>query len=132
MNLNIPALDLAIEEEGKWFTYRGAIRLKVARMDNDAYVGGASEMHKLIDEKSGKVSADEKKVFMLTLYSRYILMDWEGVVDNATDEPVAYTPEAGLAVFSEAKYKDLFSFVMTRSMSIAEYWEEKTAEMGEP
>jgi hypothetical protein len=131
MNLNIPSLDLEIEEAGKWFPYRGNIRLRIARMNNDSYLAGAAEMYSLLDEGGASASVDKQGAFMLTLYARYILKDWEGVVDSDSGDVVAYTHEDGETLLGDPRYKDLLSFVLEKSRSINEYWEDKTAAAGE-
>ena len=131
MDLNIPALDVETESQGKWFLYRGNIRLKIARMNNDPYIEGAAEMASMLEEDLG--DADEKKQveFMATLYSRYILKDWGGVVNKAGGKKVKYTSKIGVGVLADKKYKHMLAFILRKSRDINEYWEEKTEETGE-
>lgn len=131
MELNIPALDLTIEEEGKWFTYRDSIQFKIARMNNDAFLAGAAAMYAALDSDLKDSTEEQKGTFMITLYARYILKDWKGVINVADDETVDYTYETGIALLSETKYKDALSFILEKARAISEYWEERTVEVGE-
>jgi hypothetical protein len=131
LNINIPALNLDTEEAGKWFPYRGDIKFKIARMDNDAYLAGAAEMYALLAKDLSNTSTYEQADFMFTLYARYILMDWEGVVDNESGDILEYSFDQGKEVLADPKYKDVLSFVLKHSREIDEYWEAKTETVGE-
>jgi hypothetical protein len=127
MQLNIPALDLVSEEKGKWFKYRGEIRFKIARIGNDAYLAGAAEMYELTKDDDNLNERDQAEL-MAELYSRYILMDWDGVVDKDTDKYVKYDHEVGKKVLRDEKYKDALKFILRNARSIEEYWQEDTKE----
>jgi hypothetical protein len=130
MQLNIPSIDIDVETDGKWFTYKGSIRFKIARIGNDAYKAGAAAMYELSQAEKEDLSAEQQASMMAELYSRYILMDWDGVVDINTSMAVEYTPAVGMDVLLAPKHKDLLSFILRQAGSIDNYWQEVTQETG--
>jgi len=129
MNLNIPRIDLDAEINGRWHTFQGDIKLKIARMNNEDFIAGIAEMRDLVEEE--EPTEDERGKMLALLYARYILRDWSGVIDKDTKKPVPYTPDAGSQILEQKQYKELLNFVVKRSASSSENWEEKTQAMGE-
>lgn len=92
------------EEHGTWMDYGDGVRFLVARKTNDEYRTFISKQwrshDRLLSAKNPSKQADKlAEKFMLEATARYILRDWEGLVNNGKDFP--YTAENAVQFLEE-------------------------------
>lgn len=103
MALNLKKLyntskDLA--KNGVWVDIAEGIKFKIAKKDNDNF---KNAVLRLLKEKGftqyqitkGNIPNDAWGDIGVMATAESILVDWEGVIDEATGKPVKYTPEIG-------------------------------------
>lgn len=119
--------DLNKENKGVWVDWVAGVRFKIARMNNDAFDAFIIERQKasigrLRKKKQG--TDEEKEAMMYEAIARTVLLDWEGVEDEATGEPLKYTPERGIAALSDPEQKDMFRFIVRSAGDSDNYRQE--------
>lgn len=129
------AVDLDSSENGKWVTYPGGGRFKVARYNNsaaeqlrsaltmenlDALQAGGEDAEKLFEEIEAKVM------------SQTILLDWEGVATaKDPNKAVKYTPELGFQYLSRPEMRDFYMFIRNVALNRTNYAAKAEGEVAE-
>ncbi|MCG7598889.1 hypothetical protein MHM84_03760 [Halomonas sp. McH1-25] len=86
----------------EWYEYQGArFLICIPHADlMEEFLTKRSETHDL-----ALLAAGGPRYF----FSHYVLIDWEGVVDSESQEPIAYSPRVAHDVLSA--HPDLYGFV---------------------
>lgn len=115
------------EEEGVWIAGPGDTRYLVARSDNPEAEKLAKELmrpyRKLV--RMGQMPKEKQEEISLSVLSRTILRDWDGVKDES-GKAIAYTPDAGFAELKASK--DFAEFIATIANEAANYRDEEEEE----
>lgn len=127
MELSKIAADVAAKDEGVWETYHtdpvdGDIAVLIASSDNDAFRKAlrADVRKQRKGFRSDSVlsdAANQKRD--VSLVANHICKDWKGIVING--EVINYTPEAGIKIFGDPKYRHFFDWVWEVASDIANY-----------
>jgi hypothetical protein len=117
--------DPALEAGGVWVHYTLGIRLKIARLGNPAYQKRLTELRQpmLSAIRTRTVDAAKADDVLKQCAAEELLKGWENVTDD-DDKPIEYSPERGLDVFRDPRYRDLYEFVMATAADAAIYRKE--------
>jgi hypothetical protein len=117
--------DPAREADGVWVSYALGMRFKIARLGTPAYQKRLAELRApmLGAIRTRTVDAAKAEDVLKECAAHDLLKDWENVNDDE-DKPIAYTPERGLEVFRDPRYRDVYQFVMDTAADAAIYRKE--------
>jgi len=118
------------ENEGVWIDFDGGLRLKIARVNNDAHEGFMLEQRRKFAKKKrvgASIEIGKEKLHELTVESmaKHILLDWENMRENG-GEPIPYSVAEATRMLSS--YKEFYKLVEAEAMDIANFRDEMEAE----
>jgi hypothetical protein len=105
--------DPELEREGVWQDYELGIRVKVARMGNQAFdecVRKLSEPH-LSGFRRNKLPSEVLERITKQAVARHILLGWEGI-DGEDGKPLPYSEETALEILNDPALADFYKFVL--------------------
>ena len=125
LKLNIPALDLAASNEGRFFPWKFGISFKIARHGNPAYAEALVAILKTYEWQSDNTDVAEEICAMM---ADTILLDWKGLTDGDKENPkeVPYSREVAVELLTDEKYIELQAWVELTSKKMANYYLEET------
>lgn len=115
------------EVNGTWTEDLGnGLRLQVAREGNVKYNAALrEEVRKRTGAANlGDLQPDVAVDVAYELYSRFILVGWEGLVENG--KTLVYSPEEAKRLFQQ--YPDFFNLVQAQARNVALFRIKKTSE----
>lgn len=118
------------EKEGVWRTYAPGVRARIARMNNPAFV----EAHRRAFGphrsrlRRGEMPPDELSRLLIRLHAEHILLDWEGIDDEATLKPQPYSVEKAFEYLSDPRCEHFYSWVLETAGEVELYRSEQREE----
>lgn len=109
--------DTSAEASGKWFDYAAGIRLCIASTGSPEFRKAARQV---LRPHTGRIRMDamddeEQETILRKVYARHILVDWENIEDDETNEAIEYSAEKALEFLRDPELADLWDFVVTTS-----------------
>jgi hypothetical protein len=126
---NKSKLDLI--NQGRWVQYDEDTRFKIARLDNESYQVGLERhrraLKRIEDGKVGVESVEQTIVeAQADLLAKYVLLDWDGVIDADTGKPLPYSQDIAR---QNLRYDSgLFTWVIEKASEQAAYMVEDVEE----
>ena len=135
MELSALRVDPSKSLDGTWIDYMFGTRLLVARFDNkkmQTYKTGRIMEHKDLFKDIEKNQEEAMRVseeIDVECLAHFVLLDWEGFSKGG--EPLAYTPELGIEIFSDENYSEFRDFVRRVAQNTENYRVESEAVVAE-
>lgn len=124
LDLNVPALDLELSEQGKWFVYDGDIRFRIAMHNNPVH---RREMRKAAQNNLETIK-DGKQEDLLAVSVEAeavgILVDWEGLSNGNKKFPP--TLENKILFLNDPAYMPIREWILQQSQKQENFRREIT------
>lgn len=110
------------ENEGVWIDYEGGLRLKIARLQNEAHEQFMLEKRRQVQTKK-RVGADADisraviKELTIESMARHILLDWDNMVEGG--KRIEYSVEEATRLLTEVP--EFYRLVEEESMNIENF-----------
>jgi len=113
--------DRDLESNGKWFDIGDNARIRVARFGNKKHRQALNELrgpYKPLLLRGGQIPDEANDAIITESLARAILMDWDGLLDDAGD-PLPFSVENAHDAMKD--YKDFLELVSQLSLDAANF-----------
>lgn len=124
MDLKNFRTDLVKENEGVWIELGDGAAIKIARLNNPAFVAKFRDMpkHQAASLRRGTIDDDElDRIFVEALVDA-VLLDWRGMDENGS--PLTYSKVTAIRVLSDPTYKDFRDLIVDEARNVENFREE--------
>ena len=113
------------ELNGVWIPYELGIQVKIARAGNTKYQAYLQELCAPYRTSIRQTIQDAEILQEVTrkATAKCILLDWKNIEDEEGN-PLSYSPEKALELFSDPELKDFYEFILTVSQGKEEFRKE--------
>lgn len=120
------AVNPELEVNGVWTPWFDDARVKIARHNNPRFIQKIQDLILEHRATNGDTKPNSDQITQMTKIAaaHALLVDWENVEDD-DGNPIVYTPELGLALFSDPEHHDFYRLVVETSQSIELYRKNK-------
>lgn len=124
MDLKNFKTDLTKEHEGTWVELGDGAAIKVARLNNPAFVAKFRDMpkHQAAALRRNTINDDElDRIFVEALVDA-VLLDWRGMDENGS--PLTYSKVTAIRVLSDPTYKDFRDLIVDEARDMENFRED--------
>ena len=126
MDLNLPSVDIALEEDGAWIDFTENVSFCIARIGSPEYKTALRKEYnrnkRFID--NGTMSDEQSDKVLIGLQAKYILKGWKGLKNGKDKFP--YSEENAVSLLSDPSYAEIRAWILEQSNSIENYRAEET------
>ena len=130
MRLNVVSTNSKNETDGVWvdFPLDESIRFRIARDGNKQAVKYAADLSKREYRKIKLHDLDKMRDFENKILANSIIKDWEGLVDETTNEEFPYSKENAMTLLEMPELHDLREWIITQSKTMTHFLKEEVEE----